>query len=85
MLTAAADLVPALSDAETVVEWVGVRTLTADGLPIVVTSRVRGLSVTVINAEGMQLAPEAGQVIADRLMGGLLAVYDADMMLSRFD
>ncbi|MDR9382533.1 MAG: FAD-binding oxidoreductase, partial [Natronomonas sp.] len=85
MLTAATDLVPALADAETVEEWVGVRTLTDDGVPIVDTNAVDGLSLTVMNAEGMQLAPAAGRIIANRLTGGSLAAYDADLRLDRVE
>jgi glycine/D-amino acid oxidase-like deaminating enzyme len=84
MRTTSVELVPALSDAELVEEWVGVRTLTPDGFPIVDSNTVEGLSLTVMNAEGMQLAPATGRIIANRLTTGRTPTYDTDITLSRF-
>lgn len=84
MWTTSAKLVPALSDAELVEEWVGVRTLTPDGFPIVDSNTIEGLSLTVMNAEGMQLAPATGQIIGNRLTRGQVPTYDTDITLSRF-
>jgi sarcosine oxidase subunit beta len=68
MLEAVGTVVPALADAEVIEEWVGVRSLTPDGLPVVGELR-EGLSVMAFNSEGIQLAPAAGRVVTAEVAG----------------
>lgn len=62
-------LFPSLLDAEVVEEWVGVRSLTPDGRPLVGPTAVEGFSIVAFNSEGIQLAPAAGRVVAAGVSG----------------
>jgi glycine/D-amino acid oxidase-like deaminating enzyme len=76
---------PSLLDAEIVEEWVGVRSLTPDGHPIVGPTAVDGFSVVAFNSEGIQLAPAAGRVIAADLAAETPPDYADVVSPSRFD
>jgi glycine/D-amino acid oxidase-like deaminating enzyme len=67
MIETIEELLPSLLDADIVEEWVGIRSLTPDGNPIVGPTAVEGFSVVGFNSEGIQLAPAAGRVIAAEL------------------
>jgi glycine/D-amino acid oxidase-like deaminating enzyme len=77
-------LLPSLTDAPVTEEWVGVRSLTPDGLPVVGPTAVEGFSVVAFNSEGVQLAPAAGQCIAARVVGENLPDYATAVAPSRF-
>lgn len=78
------ELVPSLADADVVDEWVGVRSLTPDGRPLVGETAVDGLSVVAFNSEGIQLAPAAGDVIAAQLADGDVPAYADALAPTRF-
>lgn len=78
-------LLPPLLDADIVEEWVGIRSLTPDGRPIVGPTGVDGLSVVGFNSEGIQLAPAAGRIIAAQILGDEPPAYATDVLATRFD
>jgi sarcosine oxidase subunit beta len=85
MRTALGALLPDLADAPVVDEWVGVRSHTPDGTPIVGWTDVEGLSVVAFDSSGIQLAPAAGHVVSTQLVRGETTDYYEDVSLSRFD
>lgn len=67
--------VPALSDISTVDDWVGLRTVTPDGRPLVGESDVDGFYLAVgMTGLGVTLAP----AVADLLVADLLGEWGAD-------
>ncbi|MFD1646097.1 NAD(P)/FAD-dependent oxidoreductase [Haloarchaeobius litoreus] len=62
-------LCPGTRGASVVDEWVGVRTVTPDGDPILGPTDVDGLSVLAFNANGIQYAPAAGRLVAAEVGG----------------
>jgi len=84
MIERASEMIPALERSEVADEWVGLRTLTPDDNPIVDCTSIDGFAVTAMNAEGLQLAPAAGKIIADRLVGERAIDYYHDISLERF-
>jgi sarcosine oxidase subunit beta len=76
-------LFPSLLDAEVVEEWVGVRSLTPDGRPLVGPTTVEGFSIVAFNSEGIQLAPAAARVIAAQITGAEPPDYAASVSPSR--
>lgn len=79
------ELVPALADATVVDEWVGVRTLTPDGTPVVGGTGVEGLAVLAYNANGVMTAPGAGALVARGVLAGETPPYYPGVSLGRFD
>lgn len=74
------EAVPRLSGAELGNEWVGVRTLTPDGVPIVGETDVSGYFVAAgMNGLGITLAPAVGEFLATEIRGGDV---DADLRSS---
>ncbi|MFC5277650.1 NAD(P)/FAD-dependent oxidoreductase [Halorubrum rubrum] len=62
--------IPRLEGAEVVADWVGVRTLTPDGIPVVGESAVDGFHLAAgMSGLGVTLAPAVGDVLARRLAG----------------
>jgi sarcosine oxidase subunit beta len=62
--------VPALADAEVVDEWVGLRTVTPDGRPIVGESTVPGFYLAVgMSGLGVTLAPAVAAVLTAEIAG----------------
>jgi glycine/D-amino acid oxidase-like deaminating enzyme len=51
-------------------EWVGLVSKTPDGEPIVGLTDVEGFGVAAFNSEGIQLAPAAGQILAEQVLEG---------------
>ncbi|MFO7927610.1 MAG: NAD(P)/FAD-dependent oxidoreductase [Halobacteriota archaeon] len=76
---------PSLLDAEIVEEWVGIRSLTPDGRPIVGPTAVDGFSIVAFNSEGIQLAPATGRVITANLTDETPPDYADVVSPSRFD
>jgi sarcosine oxidase subunit beta len=69
--------IPRLEGAELVTEWVGVRTLTPDGVPVVGTTEVDNFFLAAgMNGLGVTLAPAVGEYLADVIAGDDV---DADM------
>jgi glycine/D-amino acid oxidase-like deaminating enzyme len=62
-------LCPGTRGASVADEWVGVRTVTPDGDPIIGPTDVDGLSVLAFNANGIQYAPAAGPLVAAAVGG----------------
>ena len=84
-LAAARQLLPGVADGAVREEWMGVRTLTPDGEPIVGRLGVEGLSVLSFNANGIQLAPAAGRIVRAQLVDDRPSpAYDA-VSIARFD
>lgn len=64
------EVIPRLSGVELVNEWVGMRTLTPDGVPFVGETAVDGFYVAAgMNGLGVTLAPAIGQVLAAQICG----------------
>ena len=62
--------IPRLEGAEVVADWVGVRTLTPDGVPIVGESAVDEFYLAAgMNGLGVTLAPAVGEFLANRIAG----------------
>lgn len=69
------DLVPSVVGADLVDQWVGVRSLTPDGRPLVGPTPVDGFSLVAFNSEGIQLAPAAGRAVAGHLGDAAMPEY----------
>lgn len=70
--TELAAFVPALEGASVVDEWVGFRTVTPDGRPMVGETDVDGYLVAVgLTGQGITLAPAVAEVVGDLLEGDL--------------
>ena len=60
---------PMLIEAELIRGWVGLRTVTPDNLPIIGETEVSGFLCSVgYSGQGIQLAPTAGELIADFIL-----------------
>lgn len=72
-------------DGEIVDEWVGVRSMTPDGNPIVGWTELPSFHVAAFNTSGIQLAPKTGDVIARQVLDGdPTDLYDG-LSVSRFE
>jgi len=78
-------LLPDLSDATVVDEWVGVRSATPDGNPVVGKTAVDGFSLIAFSTSGIQLSPASGYVVAEQLVNDNPTDYYDDLSISRFD
>ncbi|MEF8786907.1 MAG: FAD-dependent oxidoreductase [Haloarculaceae archaeon] len=85
MRSVVADLFPAFADAPVVDEWVGIRSVTPDGNPIIGRTEREGLSVVAFDSSGIQLAPSAGRVVARQLVSDDPTDHYEMISLSRFD
>lgn len=85
MLGTVDDLLPGVADAEVAEEWVGVRSHTPDGHPIVGWTGVEGLSVVAFDSSGIQLAPAAGRIVARQLVDGRPTEHYESVSVARFD
>lgn len=74
-----------LSSADVIGERVGVRSHTPDGLPIIGWTGVEGLSLVAFDSSGIQLAPAAGDIVADQLLHGEVTEHYEVVSISRFD
>lgn len=85
MVDAVERLTPRFGDAPLVDEWVGVRSQTPDGNPIVGWTAVQGFSIAAFHTSGIQLSPAVGRIIADQLLeDDPTTFYDA-VSITRFD
>ncbi|MFB6069633.1 MAG: NAD(P)/FAD-dependent oxidoreductase [Halanaeroarchaeum sp.] len=85
MIDAVERFVPSILAAGIEEEWVGVRSLTPDGRPMVGPTGVDGFSLVAFNSEGIQLAPAAGLVIASHLGDADPPAYADAVSPRRFD
>ena len=77
---------PAYADARTVDEWVGLRTVTPDGHPIVGETDVDGFLVAAgMTGQGVTFAPVVGQLIAERLETGSMFAEAAPFAPGRLE
>lgn len=64
---------PKLSDTDVGDEWVGIRTVTPDGRPVIGESTVSGFFLACgMSGLGVTLAPAVADVLADRVDGGTM-------------
>lgn len=85
MWEAARTLTPMIADGTVEDEWVGVRSQTPDGNPIVGWTEVAGFSIAAFHTSGIQLAPAVGHMIARQLLDGEpTSWYDA-LSITRFE
>lgn len=84
MFAAIERLLPALGDAPVVDEWVGVRSLTPDGDPIVGETAIDGLFVVAFNTSGIQLSPGVGRTVAAQVTGKKSTKWGTTLSLDRF-
>lgn len=76
---------PSLNDSQLVRGWVGLRTVTPDGLPIVGETQVRGFLCAVgFSGMGINLGLPTGQIIADFILDGTPSPYLESLSLRRF-
>ena len=85
MLDVMGSFIPQFANAEPVDEWVGVRSQTPDGNPIVGWTGVEGFSIAAFNTSGIQLAPATGLIISEQLVTGEPTDYYDALSITRFD
>jgi glycine/D-amino acid oxidase-like deaminating enzyme len=78
-------LLPSMLDAEVVDEWVGIRSVTPDGNPVVGWTELDGFSIAGFHTSGIQLAPAVGDVIARQLLDDDPTDYYDALSITRFD
>jgi sarcosine oxidase, subunit beta len=79
-------IVPALEGATAVDEWVGFRTVTPDGRPIVGETDLKGYLVACgLTGQGITLAPAVAEVVGALFEGGLDPEYRARLSPARFE
>jgi glycine/D-amino acid oxidase-like deaminating enzyme len=78
-------LLPDLIDAEVVEEWVGIRSVTPDGNPVVGWTDLEGFSVAAFHTSGIQLAPSVGKMIAAQVLDDRPTDYYDSLSITRFD
>lgn len=76
---------PAFRNANVVDEWVGIRSMTPDGLPITGWTSVPGFSIAAFNSSGINLSPAVGDMIARQLVDGDPTEYYDALSITRFD
>jgi len=80
-----ADLVPPWLDADVVEQWVGVRSQTPDGNPVVGWTEREEFSIAAFHTSGIQLAPKVGDIIASQVVADDPTPFYDDLSISRFD
>lgn len=85
MLRVVDDLLPGIAGAPIAEEWVGVRSHTPDGHPIVGWTGIEGLSVIAFDSSGIQLSPAAGRIVARQLVDGRQTEHYEAVSVARFD
>ncbi|SDY25541.1 NAD(P)/FAD-dependent oxidoreductase [Halobellus clavatus] len=85
ILEGAGRLVYGLEDPTVRDQWVGLRSLTPDGNPIVGWTDVDGLLVATYNATGIQHAPAVGHILSQQLLGDEPTQYYDLVSISRFE
>lgn len=79
------ELIPGWLDAEVVDQWVGVRSQTPDGNPVVGWTELEGFLIAAFHTSGIQLAPAVGKTIATQLLDGDPTNYYDALSITRFD
>lgn len=85
MIDAIEKFTPKYIDADLVDEWVGIRSQTPDGNPIVGWTDVEGFSIAALHTSGIQLAPAIGKMIATQLVDNEPGELYDQLSVSRFD
>lgn len=80
-----AALFPSFADCSLVDEWVGIRSGTPDGNPIVGWTDLPGFSIAAFHTSGIQLSPAVGRIIADQLLEDRPTEHYEALSISRFD
>lgn len=76
---------PSLADARTVDEWVGLRTVTPDGRPLVGSTSVDGFHLAAgMTGQGVTLAPVVGELVAALVTSGSVPPEGAAFSPARF-
>jgi sarcosine oxidase subunit beta len=76
---------PSLNDSQLVRGWVGLRTVTPDGLPILGETAVKGFLCAVgFSGAGITLGPATGQIMADFILDQTPSPYLDTLSLRRF-
>ena len=76
---------PRFAGAREVDEWVGLRTVTPDGRPMVGETAVEGFLAAVgMTGQGVTMAPVAGQLLAERVETGGVPAWGASLSPARF-
>lgn len=78
-------LVPGILNAEMTDQWVGVRSVTPDGNPVVGWTDLEGFSIAAFHTSGIQLAPAVGDMIATQLVDDEPTEYYDALSITRFD
>ncbi|WP_168216073.1 NAD(P)/FAD-dependent oxidoreductase [Halorussus marinus] len=79
------ELIPGWLDADVVEQWVGVRSQTPDGNPIVGWTELEGFSIAAFHTSGIQLAPAVGKMITSQLLDNEPTSYYDALSIKRFD
>lgn len=78
--------IPALAEAVVINEWMGMRTITPDALPLVGETTVDGFSLACgLSGKGITLAPAIGRDLAHQLTAGETTPALAEVSPARFD
>ena len=85
MWDAARSVTPYIADGTLIDEWVGVRSQTPDGNPIVGWTAVEGFSILAFNTSGIQLAPAAASVISRELVENDPTEWYDGLSITRFN
>lgn len=85
MTTTTETLLPKLAGAPIVEEYVGVRSKTPDGHPVIGRTNLDGFSIAAFNSSGIQLAPAAGRILTDQLVHDDPTDWYDTISITRFD
>lgn len=85
MIEALEKLVPSMLTADIVEEWVGIRSRTPDGNPIVGWTDIDGFNIAAFHTSGIQLAPMVGKIIAAQIIDGNPTKFHSDLSITRFE
>ena len=79
------ELIPDLAEATVADEWVGIRSITPDGNPVVGWTDLEGFSIAAFHTSGIQLAPYVGKMITNQLVHGDPDPLYEELSITRFD
>lgn len=85
MIDAVERFTPTFMDADLVDEWVGIRSQTPDGNPVIGWTELDGFSIAASHTSGIQLAPAIGKFITQQLVDGEPGELYDNLSISRFD
>jgi glycine/D-amino acid oxidase-like deaminating enzyme len=78
-------LYPFLLEADIVSQWVGLRSMTPDGMPIVGWTPVDGFSIAAFNSSGINLSPAVGKIISRQLIDNDPTEHYNSLSITRFE